>query len=70
MAFADLSSHLLSLMGMEAQIPASVQTHNWGPLLLNEEIQTPEELSSLITSACLRILLPADAASAPHATRM
>lgn len=43
MAFADLYPTLLSLMGMEAQIPASVQTHNWGPLLLNEEIQTPEE---------------------------
>ena len=43
MAFADLYPTLLSLMGMEAQIPASVQTHNWGPLLLNKEIQTPEE---------------------------
>ena len=29
MAFADLYPTLLSLMGMEAQIPASVQTHNW-----------------------------------------
>ena len=43
MAFADLYPTLLSLMGMEAQIPASVQTHNWGPLLLNKEIQTPKE---------------------------
>ena len=42
-AFADLYPTLLSLMGMEAQIPACVQTRNWKRLLLDEEIQTPED---------------------------
>lgn len=42
-AFADLYPTLLSLMGRKAEIPSTVQTHDWSRYFLQEQIQTPED---------------------------
>lgn len=41
MTFADLCPTMLSLLGLEKQLPPTVQTRDWSCLLLQKHIQTP-----------------------------